>query len=118
MNWKKSVGFGLLLWIIMFVIASVFVILNWLEASWGSLVLGIIGGGVALILAKYVRPSSPKMALSCGLTWVVVALILDLAVTKQFNPGFFGGWEIWFGYALILLAPLLKVSRTTVQGPA
>ncbi len=111
MNWKKAIGFGVLLWIIMFVVVSVLVGFDVYKYLWVQVVAAIIAGVVSLVLAGYVKPHKAGLALGYGLTWVIVGIILDLIITTRFDPTVFSSWILWLGYALVLLAPLLKVRK-------
>ncbi len=120
MNFKKGIGFGLLLWVIMFVIVSAliaFKIYNSDEPGVMSWVVAVVGGFVSLILAGYLKPRSAGGALGYGLTFVVVGLILDLLITTRFNPGILGEAPIWVSYVLVFLAPLLRVKKAVASSP-
>lgn len=114
MHWKKVIGFGLLLWAIMFALVSILIALNIYDSkdpgimSW---VVAVLGGIVSYILAGYLRPASRAAALGCGAVFVVVGLLLDKLVTTRFSPDILKEISLWFSYALILLAPLLRVRR-------
>lgn len=110
MNWTKAIGFGVLIWLIMFAVVSV--ISDWYQGNtWVKIVVILLAGAIAFFLAGYVKPSSAGLAIGYGLVWVVVGLALDYLITKRFNSEIFSLWSVWTGYALILLAPLLKVEE-------
>ncbi len=114
MNWQKAVAFGLLLWVIMFAIVSIFVGFKIYDNALMKLVTAIIAGIVSLVLAGYVKPGSAKLALTYGISWVIIGAILDAIVTMRYNPLIFQSKGLWLGYLLVLLAPLLKVKKATV----
>src|SRR3989344_6984842 len=99
MNWKKALGFGLLLWIIMFVVASVFIAFNF-EGTAMGLVLAIVSAVVVYILAGFLNLFDYKNALLYGLIFVVIAVILDLMISTRYSPELFGEWTLWLSYAL------------------
>lgn len=115
MNWKKGIAFGVLLWVIMFALVSALIAVKLYKSadpgvmSW---VVAIIGGVVSYLLAGSLKPDSTKSALLYGLFFVVVGLILDALITVRFNPGILSYLSLWFSYALIWLAPLLRVQKT------
>ena len=111
LNWGKALGFGILLWVLMFVIISVFVAFNIAEGTLISIIFAIIGGIISFILAGKVKPSSAGAAFVYGLVWVIVVFILDWLISTRFNNAIFSAWTLWLGYALVLLAPLLKVKK-------
>jgi hypothetical protein len=110
-NWKKAIGFGVLLWVLMFVIVSIFVAFKIVDLTGMNIVIAIIAGLISLILAGYVKPDKASTALSYGLSWVVIGIILDAVVTLRFNPAIFTDWSLWLGYVLVLLAPVSKVKK-------
>jgi len=111
MNWQKAVGYGVLLWIIMFAAVSIFVGFKIYDNAVMKVVTAIIAGVISWILASYVKPTSASLALSYGLCWVVVGIILDAVVTMRFNDQIFLSKGLWLGYLLVLLAPLLRVKK-------
>ncbi|TAN33783.1 hypothetical protein EPN28_01370 [Patescibacteria group bacterium] len=109
--WKKILGYGVLLYVLMFVIVSVFIGFKIYGNSWAPIVTAVIGGVISYILAGRVKPASAGAALGYGIGWVVVGVILDFIITMRFNPVIFSAWQLWLGYALVLLAPLLAVKK-------
>ncbi len=76
-----------------------------------KVVIIILSGLLSFVAAKYVRPKKVSEALAYGLSWVVIGVILDLLVTRQFKADIFTSKALWVGYLLILLAPLLRVKK-------
>lgn len=113
MNWGKAISFGILLWVLMFVIVSIFVAFKIYGSVVMEVITAIIGGLISLILAVKIKPNKASLALGYGLIWVVVSVILDLLVTTKFNPTIFASWTLWLSYILVLLAPLLKVNKSS-----
>lgn len=109
MNCKKAIGYGIGLWVLMFVIISALIGFNAYQTSVMHIAAAVIGGIISFIFAGYVKPSSMKFALSYGAVWVVVGLVLDALITMRFNQTIFSSRSLWLGYALVLLAPLLRV---------
>jgi len=114
MNWQKAVVYGLLFWIIMFVVVSIFVAFNIYTNAVMKVITAIIAGIISFVLAGYVKPSNVSVALSYGFSWVVIGVILDAAITMRFNNQIFLSKGLWLGYLLVLLAPLLKVKKAAV----
>jgi hypothetical protein len=117
MNWKKALGFGVLLWVLMFVIVSALIGFKIQEFLWVEIGISIISGVVSFILAGYVKPRSSGLALAYGVSWLVVGVILDAIVTMRFNPAIFTSWMLWLGYGLVVLAPLLRVKKPAMPWP-
>lgn len=106
-NWKKAIGFGVGLWILMFVIISIFIGFKIYDNTAMYVVSAIIGGVISYILAKYAKPADRGTAFVYAASWVVVGVILDAIVTRQFNGEIFSQWSLWLGYGLVLVAPLV-----------
>ena len=112
MKWIKIISFGILLWILMFAIVSVFIAFEIYGFIWMQAAAAIIAGVISFILAGKIKPDKATLAISYGLTWVVIGLILDALVTMKFNAEIFTLWSLWAGYILVLLAPVLRVKKT------
>jgi len=112
MNYTKLFGWGALIWVVAYIIATAFVAYGIGE---GLVMSGVII--VAVALAAYfagrnvAAPSAGEM-LKYSLGWVIIGLVLDGVLTVPFTGWeIFMSWEIWVGYAAILLVPLLSVNK-------
>jgi len=112
MNWKKAVGFGMLLWIFMFVVVSIFIAFKIYGFVWTEAATAIIAGIISFILAGYAKPKTYGAAAGYAASWLIVGLILDFLVTTRFNPNFFISWSLWLGYGLAFIAPFLQVRKS------
>lgn len=101
--------FGLLLWVIMFAVVSVFTGFKIYNNFWMKIVTIIIGGAITYWLAGLVKPEVAARALAYGVVWVVVGLILDALITTRFNALIFRSRSLWVGYLVVLLAPWARV---------
>ncbi len=108
---KKILWFGVLLWVLMFVIISAFVGFGIYKGMWMELLGALIGGIISFILAGYVKPNSAAMALKIGLSFIVISAILDLLISMRFAPTIFYQWTMWVGYGLVLIAPFLRIKK-------
>ncbi len=108
MDWKKAISLGVFIWILMFVIVSVFVAFKIYDSVAIKILTPIISGIIAFILAGKIKPTKTSQAVLYGLIWAMVNIILDALITKQFNPEIFTLWSLWIGYVLIILATLLR----------
>jgi hypothetical protein len=109
MNWKKAIGFGVLIWILMFVIVCVFIAFEIYDYTWMKAVTIVIGAAIVFFFAKKVKPSKIIAALGYGLIWVVISIILDALITTKFNENIFKSKTLWVVYILTLLIPLLAI---------
>lgn len=114
MDWKKAIGFGALLWLILFAVASLFVGFKVMETLWARVVIVVISGALAYVLAGKIKPTKAAVALQYSGVWVVTGLVLDAIITTRFAPAVFQDWSLWLGYALVLLIPLAQVKKAGV----
>ena len=118
-NWKKAVGFGALVWAVMFVVISILVGYG-VTTSGGPmpLTLSITLTVLSLILvyfaARYIAPANSKIAMQYGLVFAVVGIILDLIISRMFVPDIFSSVIYWIGYVLIVFTPMLVVKKHSV----
>lgn len=102
MNWKKAIGYGVAIYAILFVIISA--LLNVITSDYFGLVLVLI---LAVGAAYVYKTGSAKAGFQVGIVWAVVALVLDLLISRQFVPDIMSSWTVWIGYAILILAPTL-----------
>lgn len=108
-NWKKAIGFGAGLWMLMFVIITALIGFNLYQGTAVHVVMAVVGGIISLVFAGYVKPANAKQALVYGVAWVIISILLDALITMRFNQAIFAYRSLWLGYALVLLAPLVRV---------
>lgn len=110
-NWLKGISFGILIWLAAFVIGAILVAMGATLNVWWMLVLAVIAGALSYIFAGNANPRTTGQAFGYGLTWAVIGLALDLAITYRFSGTtvIASMWTYWFGYALVLMAPWLNV---------
>lgn len=108
MNFKKIIGFGILIWLIMFAVVST--VLPWYSRFlWMQILVAIVAGIVSYILAGNIHISSIKAALGTSIIWIFIGLILDTLITMRFKSEIFYSWQLWLGYLLMAIAPFLRV---------
>lgn len=106
--WLKRIGWGILIWTILFVWVTVLLfalktsvtiqlILTWLAV--------IIVGWVA---SYYTSPKTTDEAIITGLLWVIIGLILDRLITYNFNSQIFADWKLLVGYFVLFMTPVIK----------
>lgn len=110
-DWKKAIGFGVALWVLMFVIVSAFIGFKVYTLPGMNVVSAVISAVIAYIFAGMVKPKDYATAFVYALSWIIVAWILDLVITRQFNPNIGMQWSIWLGDLLVILAVLFRVKK-------
>jgi len=110
MNWFKSVGYGCVLFALMFVLGSIVMFGLKLSGLGMSLVMLILGILVLWLLAKQYKIVSLNEGLQVGLVWLIVDVLLEYYVIVQtFNAGKtdFYTWSVLLGYVTVVAVPAL-----------
>ena len=55
MNWKKAIGFGVGLWVLMFVIISALIGFNLYQGTVMHVAMAVVGGSISFVFAGYVK---------------------------------------------------------------
>jgi hypothetical protein len=114
MNYKKLIGFGILLWITAFAIASVFVGAKAIDSIAAKITVPIVVGIAAFFVGKNLKLKSIPETLKYSVVWIVIGVLLDMAVTVPFTGwGIFAEWNVWLGYFFVLTAPLLATKLSS-----
>jgi len=111
MNFKKAIGYGLLVWVIMFAVSCIPAAYKASESVWAIVLMFVAAIIVVYVVTGHVKPSSAGSALGYGLVWVIVGVILDYLISKQFAPNIFSLWSYWVCYLLVLMVPTLRVKK-------
>jgi hypothetical protein len=118
MNWKKALGFGALIWVIMFVVISVFVAYGAVSGNL-SMTFGVAATVISLVVAYFaarnLAPKNYSFALGYGLIFAVVGIILDFLISQKFAPDIFSSVPYWLNYVLLVLVPILAVKKVPAQ---
>lgn len=112
MNIKRAVGFGAMLWILIFVLLSILLFLPFLEGRTLAVhvIFWIFLIPIVLLLAKWYFKADPptmKKGFFLGIIGVIVGIILDLIITvplfiKSYDV-FFTDWMLWFSLVEVVV---------------
>jgi len=109
-SWCKYLCKGIIIWVVAFMVASLFVAFSMANTAVAQIVTGLVAIITAYMLAKKIGVTNKMEMLKHSFVWVVVILILDYFVTTKFTGmEFFSDWKTWLLYALILIVPLFAV---------
>lgn len=108
MNYKKLFGWGILFYVVAFLIMSGFIAYG-AGTSFMAKISTIIAVAIVVFFAgRNLNESSAGGILKYSISWVIIVAILDVLFTVRFTGwGIFSLWNIWLGYVIILLLPLL-----------
>ncbi|PWB38721.1 MAG: hypothetical protein C3F02_02315 [Parcubacteria group bacterium] len=115
MNYKKVFGYGVLVWAVAYLVATVFVAYKATSTPWVDIVVAIAVAVASYFAGRSVAAHSAGAMLSYSFLWVIIGLVLNIILTVPFTGwGFFSSWYMWLSNALVLLVPLSTVRKTTV----
>lgn len=112
MNWKKGIGFGALVWAVMFVVVSILLAYKMPENMTFTVIVTLASLVTVYFCAKNLAPKSSMEAIKYGLVFAVVGIILDLLISRMFAPNIFSTVSYWISYVLVVLVPLLTVKKS------
>jgi len=105
---KKVLGYGLLVYVVAFIVASIFVAYGSTEstlATWAVLIAVLVA---VLFASKRLGVQTGGEAFKYSLGMLIIVAILDLVLTVPFTGmEIYSTWHIWVGYLLILFVPVL-----------
>ncbi len=109
----KLIGYGVIIWIVAYMVATIFVVLNSQNTILAWAVTALAALLTTFFLARSLNISSVKEILKYAVAWVITGFILDALITTHFTGWeFFMKWNIWISYALsfavVILAAKLK----------
>ncbi len=108
MKYSAFVSWGIVMYAIMFLLWSGFVVYGFVEGVAPRLVGLTVLIVLATVAGRSLRFHRWQDILPYSLSWVAVVAILDIILTVPFTGwALFSDWNIWVGYALIAFVPLL-----------
>jgi|SRR3989339_513701 len=112
MNIKRAIGFGAMLWILIFVVWSILMFAPWFKDGEMRIYVThwILLVPMILLLAKWyfkATPPSLKKGLFLGLIGLATGTVLDMIITvplfvKSYAV-YYGDWRQWVGFVLSVL---------------
>ncbi|MDD5382149.1 MAG: hypothetical protein PHH60_00620 [Candidatus Margulisbacteria bacterium] len=110
MNWGKALGYGIVLYAIMFLLGSVLMFGPKLTGNTFGIAMIVASVIILWLAARMYKLSSLNQGAQVGAVWLVVEAVLDYVVLAQmFNKGSLSiySWSLLTGYALIVIVPAL-----------
>ncbi len=108
----KRIGWGALIWVVMFVWVTVIMFVFKLTTGWFPYMLTWI----ATVLLAWLAATKSNLknygdSLFASVIWIATGLLLDWIITTKFNAKIFSSWSLWVGYGLLLVVPLFFVKK-------
>jgi len=112
MNYKKLFGYGVAVWATAYIVATVLMIYGLFDNVIAKAILVLIVASAAYLAGRNINSDSIISVLKYSVVWLIMALILDAIITVPFTGwGLFTQWNVWVGYAVILLVPLFAIKK-------
>jgi hypothetical protein len=117
-NWAKGLGFGIIIWVVMLVIALA---LGWIgvEATLASnLIVAVVAGVLSYLIARTMHPYTFSQMAGYGLLWAIIGLVLDLGFMHGFDFSVMSDWQYWLLFAAVFVGPLVHGLQADVRNPS
>ncbi|MEI8175144.1 MAG: hypothetical protein WCG28_04315 [bacterium] len=115
MNWKKGIGFGALVWAVMFIVVCILLGYKMPQNIIFDIIVTLFSLIAVYFCAKNITPKSYMEAMEYGLVFVVVGIVLDFLISRMFAPNIFSSVSYWISYLLVMFVPLLAVKKVMAQ---
>jgi len=112
MGWfSKAIGWGIVIYAVMYLVWSGLVIYG-LSLGYLSLIVRLLVlFFITTIAARSLRLGNWKDVVPYSAVWAIVAAVFDGLFLVPFSGwGLYASLSVWFGYALILVLPLLSLA--------
>lgn len=107
MKYGAYVGWGVVIYAVMFLLWSGFVTYGLAGNVFSRIVGLVVLVGVATIAGRALRLPIWHDILPYSLSWGVVVGLLDMLFSVPFGGWqIYADWNIWIGYALVVIVPL------------
>lgn len=104
-DWGTAIGFGLIIGFFCFLLSVGAAVTGTSGLEWIRLILALLAGTFAYLLAGVVQRSSRTHMFRFGLVWAIAFFAGEYLATTISAVPFTGFWEEWLGTAFVLLAP-------------
>jgi len=109
-------GWGIVIYAIMYVASNALLIYGVSGGISGIIARLVILIVVALIAGRSLQLMSWKDILPYSFGWALIAIGLDAILTLPLSgAGMYSNWNIWIGYTLVVLLPLLAPSSRIIH---
>ena len=116
MKYLMRLGWGIVIYAIMYLAANALLIYGVSGGMPGIVARLIILICVALVAGRALQLASWKDILPYSFGWALIVMGLDALLTLPLTgAAVYSNWNIWIGYALVVLLPLLAPSSRIVH---
>lgn len=110
MNFGKAIGWGIVLWVVAFILSIVFS--GFGNSIIANLIAVLLVGVVAWLLARnFVKPKSAGEGFGYGVVWVVIMFLIAFILSALNKTPLTLNLTTLVAYVLVLIAPALAVKK-------
>ena len=103
-------GWGIAIYAVMYLLATAFATYGFFEGIAPRLFTLATLVGVAIIAGHSLKAHTWSDILPYSISWAIIVAIIDGIMLFPFAGWqVYANWSVWFGYALVMLAPLLAL---------
>ncbi len=111
MNLRALIGWGIVIYATLYLVWSALAIHNLSGNFLSRIVIFATLITVAAIATRALRLSTERDVAPFAIGWVVVAMLLDaIIVVPGAGWAIYTNWNLWVGYVLLLLVPLIVIA--------
>ena len=116
MHYLMRAGYGLLLWMIMFMWVTILMFGFKMQSG---IVMNVLAWVVSLIAVWYLSGFAKVKNLSdgiiTGIIFALIGILMDWFITAKFSPGILSSWSIWVSYGLVVIVAGLRGSIKPIK---
>lgn len=122
MKYAQLVGYGVAIYAVMYLVWSAFVTYGFVEGYAPRIVSLLLLIGILVYAGLSLRFSRWHDILPYSIFWAVMMGVLDAIINVPYTGWqLYFDWNIWFGYVVVLVVPLLapffRMERTPERPP-
>lgn len=107
MSLSRALGWGIVIYAIMYLVWNGFVLYGFVDGILPRAASLIVLIALSLIAGRSLKRHSAMDILPYSFIWVVIIALFDALYTVPYAGwGMYADWNLWVGYALVLLVPL------------
>lgn len=112
MKFARLFGWGIVVYALLYLLIASLSLYGLYPGALSRVCTIIVLASVLLIAGISLRASTVKDILPYSIVWMLEVAALDALLSVPFTGwGIYLNWNLWVGYALVVLVPLLAVVR-------
>ncbi|MBI5645232.1 hypothetical protein HY970_04000 [Candidatus Kaiserbacteria bacterium] len=117
MRYGALIGWGVVIYALMYLVWSGFVLYGFVGGFLPRLVGLILLISVTAIATRALRVHSWRDVLPYSIAWMIVVALCDAIFTMPYSGwALYANWNVWVGYLLVACVPLVVASSHFTRG--